>query len=202
MDDLIRGLVVGAALAAPLGPVGLMCIRLALTQGQWPAVAAGLGAAAADAIFGAIGGFGLTLIQQFLTSNETVTGSLGGVILIALGLITLRQRAVFQEEPRGLNGMVRDFATTFALAITNPATFIAALGLFAALGTVNPAHDPAGAALLVAGVFLGSALWWLILARLAVSFRQRMRDNLDWINRLSGGLFLAIGAAVLVGAVT
>ncbi len=88
------------------------------------------------------------------------------------------------------------------MAITNPATFIAALGLFAALGTVNPAHDPAGAALLVAGVFLGSALWWLILARLAVSFRQRMRDNLDWINRLSGGLFLAIGAAVLVDAVT
>jgi threonine/homoserine/homoserine lactone efflux protein len=79
MDDLIRGLVIGVALAAAVGPVGLICIRLALTQGQWPAVAAGLGAAAADAIFGAIGDLGLSLIQQLITSNQVVLGTIGGL---------------------------------------------------------------------------------------------------------------------------
>lgn len=202
MDDLLRGLIVGVALAAPVGPVGLICIRLALTQGQGPAISAGMGAAVADAIFGAIGGLGLTLIQSFITNNEVVLGSISGLILVVLGTATMRQSVSAEEKPLTLDSMVRDFATTFSLAITNPATFVAALGLFAALGSVNPVQNPTGAVVLVSSVFAGSALWWICLAHIATVFRRHVQDNLVWINRISGALFMAFGVAILINAVT
>lgn len=198
MDELIRGLVVGVALAAPVGPVGLIVIRLALTHGQGPAVTAGLGAAVADGIFGAIGGLGLTLIQTFITSNQAALASIGGVILIVLGIGTYRQTVAFDDRPVTFDSMVRDFTASFSLAITNPATMIAALGLFATLGTVNPLATPVRAAMLVGGVFVGSALWWITLSGLAVTLRQRMRQSLPWINRISAALFFLIGVGVLL----
>ena len=202
MEEFLRGRAVGVALEAPVGPVGLLCIRLALTQGQWPATAAGVGAATADAVFGAVAGLGLSLIQQFIIGNQTVLGVLGATIVIGLGIVTLRQPVVLDDRPLTLDSFVRDFATAFSFAITNPATFVAAFGLFAALGPVDPNVNPTAAILLIAGVFLGSALWWWLLARIAIGLRRRMTDNLSWINTFSGGLLLVFGAALLIGLAT
>ncbi len=148
MDDFVRGLVVGVALAALVGPIGLLCIRLATTEGQWPAIAAGLGAAVADAVFGAVAGLGLSAVQQFITSNQTVLSLTGGIIIAVVGIVTLRQSATFDARPFDLKTMSKDFGSTFSIAITNPATFVAAFGLFAALGTVDPITRPIGAILL------------------------------------------------------
>ena len=138
MEDLLRGLLVGVALAAPVGPVGLLCIRLALTEGQGPAIAAGLGAVVADAIFGAVGGLGLSVVQQFITSNQAVLSAVGGVIICGVGLHTLRQTVSFDGRPVTFKTISKDFTTTFSIAITNSATFVAAFGLFAALRSVDP----------------------------------------------------------------
>ena len=87
------------------------------------------------------------------------------------------------------------------MAVTNPATMIAAAGVFAAYGPVDPARAPGAAAALVAGVFAGSATWWLILASLVAGLRERFVDRgLKWLNRVSGILLTSFGAVVIVGA--
>ena len=200
MDDLLRGVVVGVALAAPVGPVGLLCIRLALTQGQWPAVAAGLGAAVADALFGAVAGLGLTVVQQVITTNQTALSILGGTIISVVGVQTLRQRVAFDDRPVTFKSVSKDFITTFSIAITNPATMVVAFGLFAVLGSVDPVEKPGAAFVMVFGVFLGSTLWWIFLAQTSARLRRFVASRLAWINWFSGGLFLLFGLAVLVNA--
>lgn len=197
MQEFMSGILVGLALAAPVGPVGILCIRLALTQGRWPATAAGLGAATADAIFGAIAGLGLILIQTFIADNQSTLSFVGGLIVMTLGVVTLRTPAVLDSRHTSLVSLAKDFATTFSMAIVNPATMVAAFGLIAALDPLGANTTTFAGALFIGGVFAGSTLWWLCLASIAVSLRSRMVKNLAWINKVSGGLFLAFGGVLL-----
>lgn len=202
MEEFIRvllvGLIVGLALAAPVGPVGVICIQRAIAQGRWPAVAAGLGAAVADAIFGAIAGLGLVLIQAFIEDYQTTFTLVGVIILLYLGIDTWRKPPVPGEGDASPATMAQDFATTFSLAIVNPATMFAAFGLFAAFGPVDASSRPIAAGLLVGGVFIGSTAWWLFLASITVALRQRVINNLSVVNKGSAGL-LFLFAAVLIG---
>lgn len=197
MNELLSGALIGLALAAPVGPVGVLCIRLAMTQGRWAATAAGMGAAGADAIFGAIAGLGLILVQNFIAENQMALGLIGGLIVIGLGVSTLRTSAIFDDRPMTLMSLSKDFATTFSMAITNPATMVAAFGLMAAFGPIDMDEGPYAGARLVTGVFLGSALWWLALASIAVALRQRITRHLAWINKFSGWLFIVFGALLV-----
>jgi threonine/homoserine/homoserine lactone efflux protein len=202
MEHIAHGALIGLALAAPVGPVGIICIRLALTDGRLAAVIAGLGAAVADTLFGAVAGLGLVFVQTFVAEHHVAMSVFGALIVSALGLATLKKTVVFAVRPATLATLSQDFATTFTLAITNPATLIAALGLFAALGPIDlPAQSAAGP-LLIAGVFLGSAAWWLLLASGAVILRRRLRDNFTWLNKISGGLLLLFGAGLIVRVLT
>ncbi|MEQ8734209.1 MAG: LysE family transporter [Rhodospirillaceae bacterium] len=206
MEHIAYGALVGLALAAPVGPVGILCIRLALTQGRLPAVIAGLGAATADTAFGAVAGLGLIFVQTFVSEHHVILSGVGALIVIALGLATLRKTVAFEERLTTLATLSQDFATTFTLAITNPATMIAALGLFAALGPIDISDDISDQStvgpLLVLGVFFGSAAWWLFLASCAVLLRRRLLDNFNWLNRISGGLLLLFGAVLIVRLLT
>lgn len=202
MNEFLSGALIGLALAAPVGPVGILCIRLALTQGRWASAAAGLGAAAADAIFGAIAGLGLILVQSFIAENQMALGLIGGSIVIGLGISTLRTSTTFDDKPATLMSLSKDFATTFSMAITNPATMVAAFGLIAAVGPIDQSNDSYAGGRLVVGIFLGSGLWWLALASAAIGLRQRITRKLAWINKFSGGLFIAFGAVLVARAVT
>lgn len=202
MNELFSGTLVGVALAAPVGPVGILCIRLALTQGRWAATAAGMGAAMADAIFGAVSGLGLILIQNFIAEHQQGLGLIGGLIVMGLGISAWRTPATLDEAPITLMALTKDFAATFSMAITNPATMVAAFGLIAAIGPIDLSDGSTAGGRLVAGIFLGSALWWLALASITIGLRQRITRNLKWVNKFSGGLFLAFGAVLVARAVT
>lgn len=201
MEELLRGLIVGLALAAPVGPVGVICIRLALTQGRWPATAAGLGAAVADATFGAVAGLGLVLIQAFIEDYQRVFTVVGIIILLAMCVRTWRKPVAADGRPMSPATLAQDFVTTFSLAIVNPATMFAAFGLFAAFGPVDASSRPLAATLLVGGVFLGSTLWWLFLASITIALRQRVLNNLSAVNKGSALLLLIFAAILLVGLV-
>lgn len=201
MDELIRGLIVGVALAAPVGPVGVICIRLALTQGRWPATAAGLGAAVADAIFGAVAGLGLVLIQAFIEDYKIVFQLFGLAILTGLALDTWRKPVALDDQPLSAATLTQDFGLTFSLAIVNPATMFAAFGLFAAFGPVDATSRPVAASLLVGGVFLGSTAWWLFLASVTVALRQRVLKNLKWVNKGSAVMLLLFAAVLLTSLI-
>ncbi len=202
MEHIAHGALIGLALAAPVGPVGIICIRLALMEGRLAAVIAGLGAATADTVFGAIAGLGLIFVQTFVTEHNVALSVFGAVIVIGLGLATLRKAVVFEERPTTLATLSQDFSMTFTLAITNPATMIAALGLFAALGPIDMSAQSTEGPLLVLGVFLGSTAWWFFLASMAVVLRRHLLDNFTCLNRISGGLLLLFGVVLIVRLVT
>ncbi len=138
--------------------------------------------------------------ERRATSNQAALSTVGGIIICTVGVLTLRQPVSYDDRPVDLVTMSKDFVTTFSIAITNPATFVAAFGLFAVLGSVDPVEEPRAAVILVFGVFLGSTLWWIFLAQTSVRLRRFVAARLSWVNRISGGLFLVFGLAVLINA--
>lgn len=200
MDVLLffRGLVIGFCIAAPVGPIGVLCIRRTLMQGRWMGLLTGLGAATADAMYGAIAGFGLTFISSVLVGQAGWLQLIGGLFLCYLGVrIWLEQPA---DEAASASGktLLGAYASTVFLTLTNPATILSFVAVFAGLGLASAQYDYGAAAILVLGVFLGSALWWLLLSGGVSLLRHRFKLNhLRWLNRLSGIVILVFGILAL-----
>lgn len=195
-----RGVAIGLAIAAPIGPVGILCIRKALADGRLAAIVAGGGAAIADTIFGAVVGLGLGAVSDFLALHQTVFRLAGGAFMAILGVKTWAA-AAWAEAPAaaGGAGMVRDFVSAFAITITNPATILGVVGVFAALGAAGRPAAPADSWLLVAGVLTGSLLWWMVLASLAAAVRTSVTPTrMRVFNRLSAALLLLFAAAAVI----
>jgi threonine/homoserine/homoserine lactone efflux protein len=193
----ITGGVVGLAIAVPVGPIGVLCIRRSLHEGPLVGFTVGMGAAAADAVYGAIAGFGLSAIADFLVRWEDLLGIAGGLLLVAFGLRALLHDHHGEVVPVEGRSLGRAFLGTFLLTLTNPATILSFLAIFAGLGIAS-GLDYASASLFVLGVLAGSALWWAILANVAGSLRGHLtRDWMRVINRVSGGFVLLFGVGVL-----
>lgn len=195
---LLKGFAVGFAIAVPVGPIGVLCIRRSLAHGAQAGLAVGMGAAFADAFYGAVAGFGLSTVSAHLLAMEEVLGIVGGLVLITLGLRTVLAEP--SHTPASVTGksLWSAFLGTFLLTLTNPATILSFLAIFAGLGLATEL-SPLGASVFVLGVLLGSAAWWLILSNVAGSLRGHMnRDWMQTLNRLSGSLVLLFGLGVLL----
>ena len=192
-----KGIMIGFAIAAPVGPIGLLCIQRTLTRGRWSGVLSGLGAASADALYGCIAGFGLAALAGLLLAWQTELQIVGGLFLLYLGGQTGRMPpaiAPAQAQPTRV-GLLGDYLSTLALTLTNPVTILAFLAIFAGLGLAAEQQDFIAAAWLVSGVFLGSLLWWLFLAGAVGLVRGRLTPKrLRWVNRASGILIAGFGA--------
>ncbi len=199
-----RGLLLGFAIAAPVGPVGVLCIRRTLTEGRAAGLLSGLGAATADAVYGAIAGFGLTAVTDLLVGRQWWLRLLGGLFLCYLGARTLLSRpAETTAVVRGNRGagLVGMYLSTFLLTLTNPLTILSFAGVFAGLGMFTAGRAGYGVAgLLVGGVFAGSASWWLLLSGGVGLLRGRLGPRaLRWVGRVSGVVILGFGVLALVG---
>ena len=197
MAALLKGLTVGLAIAAPVGPIGLLCIRRTISDGQRYGLAAGPGAATADACYGVIAGFGLTILSRFLVAQHFWLTLGGGVFLCYLGARTALARPperAIAADPGSLGGA---FFSTLLLTLANPMTIMSFTAVFAGLGLGSqPAYGLATA--LVAGIFLGSALWWLLLSSVTSLLRSRLRASwLRGVNWVSALLLVAFGLHAL-----
>jgi len=199
---LLRGLAIGFSIAAPVGPIGVLCIRRTLTEGRVSGLVSGLGAATADAVYGCIAGFGLTFISHFLIDQQVWLRLGGGVFLCYLGLRTLLARPAEQAASARGNGLVGAFVSTFFLTLTNPMTIISFAAIVAGLGLAGTMGNYMSAGALILGVFIGSALWWLILSGGVGLFRERFSQyGLRWVNRISGAIITGFGVLALVSAI-
>lgn len=198
---LLRGLAIGFSIAAPVGPIGVLCIRRTLAEGRVSGLVSGLGAATADAIFGCIAGFGLTFISNFLVSQKLWLRLIGGVFLCYLGIKTLLAKPAEQAATARGNGLVGAYASTFILTLTNPITIISFAAIFAGLGLASTGGEYLSAGVLVLGVFIGSSLWWLILSGGVGVFQNKFSPHgLQWVNRISGVIITAFGLFALLSA--
>lgn len=193
MYFLFKGIIIGFAIAAPVGPIGILCISRSLSNGRLSGFITGLGAASADAIYGAIGAFGLTAIIALLVQWQLYIEIIGGVFLLFLGIKIFfsKPKDDFLSEKTG-DSIIFDYTSTFFLTITNPMAILAYISAFAALGLGRDKYDLYGASLLVVGVFLGSTLWWFVLSSLVGGWLHKKLNIqvLKWINRGSGTIII------------
>jgi len=195
--------VIGFSIAAPVGPIGLLCIRRTLAHGRLAGLVTGLGAAAADTTYGAIAAFGLTWITSALIGEQNWIRLVGGGFLVYLGVRTFLARPSAEPLTAGRADLAGSFGSTFLLTLTNPMTILSFAAVFAGLGLGVAGTRGAGAGMMVLGVLIGSAAWWLLLSG-AVSLARARFDarRLAWVNRASGVLIAGFGVAALAGLVT
>ena len=197
-----KALVLGLSVAAPVGPIGILCIRRTLSDGRNVGLACGLGAATADALYGLVAGLGLTALSAAATSSQTILRLVGGAYLAFLGARTLLARPAAGEAdiPRSVRAW-RAWASTLCLTITNPMTILFFAAAFSTIGPAADGERALYAPVLVAGVFLGSGAWWLTLSSAVHVVRARLSDvHLLWINRASGALLIGFAAWALLSA--
>jgi threonine/homoserine/homoserine lactone efflux protein len=194
-----RGLAIGFAIAAPVGAIGLLCIRRTLAEGRLVGFVSGLGAATADAIYGAVAALGLTAISSAIVAQQSVVRLVGGVFLCYLGVRTALSHPAPDANPGTTRGLAAAFGSTLALTLTNPTTILSFAAVFAGLGLGTTAANRGSAVLMVCGVFFGSALWWLLLSGTVGFFRRALTPaRLRWVNRLSGAMLAALGVLSLL----
>lgn len=199
---LIRGLIIGVSIAAPVGPIGILCIRRTLTKDHLTGFISGLGAATADAIYGCIAGFGLTLISNALIEHKFWIRLIGGIFLCYLGIRTFFSKTAKDAKVSDRRSLIGSYASTFFLTLTNPMTIISFTAIFAGLGIGSTGGDYISSSFIVVGVFAGSSLWWLTLSTIVSVFRKDLSEkSLLWINRVAGIIIFGFGIYALISMV-
>ena len=198
----IKGMIIGFSIAAPVGPIGILCIQRTLSNGNFQGLVTGLGAATADAVYGFIAAFGLTFISDFLVDQSIWFRIIGGLFLCYLGIRAFASKPSSQSLLAKDSNALSSYGTTFLLTLTNPMTILFFAGVFAGMGVVSESIHYAAAGLMVIGVFIGSATWWLLLSGATGIFRHKISEGkLALVNRISGVIILAFGVAALVSVV-
>lgn len=202
INYLLKGIVIGFSIAAPVGPIGVLCIRRTLADGRAAGLLAGLGAATADALYGCVAGFGMTLISSFLVSQQTWISLIGGAFLCFLGVKTLFSKPAKESANIRKKGLLGSYISTFFLTLTNPMTILSFAAIFAGLGLASESTNYSSAGILVLGVFIGSAAWWLLLSGVVGLFREKFDlKAMQWVNRISGMIILGFGIFALVSLI-
>ena len=200
IELLIKGMAVGFAIAAPVGPIALLCIQRGISGGWLSGLASGLGAAAADSLYGSIAAFSLTLVQTFLLDHRYIIAIIGGILLCLLGvrILFMKPATVVANPKSSTVDLFGDFISTFMLTLANPTTVLSFIAIFAAINASAAGSSYGAAGTLVLGVFAGSAVWWLCLALGIGVIRHKMDEPiLRWIGRFSSGLIIAFGLYTL-----
>ncbi len=191
---LIKGLIIGFAVAVPVGPIGVLTIKRTLNEGRRSGFITGMGAAFADTLYGVVAECSLTAVSSFLIHEQFWMKLIGGIVMLLIGVKTLLSKPVLRHIKMDNKGLIYNFISTFFLTLTNPATIFAFLAIFAGfrLGSSNINHQ--GSVVLIVGVLIGASLWWLTLSYIVNKFKSKIsHGNLYWINRIAGIVIILFG---------
>jgi threonine/homoserine/homoserine lactone efflux protein len=189
---LSKGLMAGLAIAVPVGPVNVLCASRTLSKGRLSGLMSGFGAATADAFYGAIAGFSITFVIQFLEREEFWIRVVGGLLLVAIGVVYFRKPAHALNLEAKEGATHSDYTSSLLLTLTNPTTVLSFVAVLAGLGMGG--HRPWWLTfLVVGGIFCGSMLWWVILVLLVDRFRDKFDEHamrvMNWIAGVAIGGF-------------
>ncbi len=201
MSYLIKGITVGLVFGVPAGAIGALTIQRSLAYGFWAGLLTGLGSSAADVLYACVGVFGLTIISDLLVKYETAIALTGGILIMGLGILIFRKKGMHSTEGTGQANLWACFASSFVIAIANPATILSFLAAFASFGIGAIRSLNQGAAL-VAGILLGTGCWWTVLAGLSAKFRKRVTECIyEILNRLLGALMMLFGIGMVLRSI-
>lgn len=189
----VKSLFLGLAIAAPLGPIGALCINRTLERGFVAGIAGGLGTALADGVYATLAAFGFAAFSDALGVIDTPLRLVGGAFMLWLGWKSMTPRPALAAAKISARDLVSTTAATFLLTITNPMTILSFAAIFAGLGLAS-GTGPLDALLVVSGVLVGSMLWWGVLSGGVALARHRLPEAFAlWVSRLSGVVLIAFG---------
>ena len=199
MEALAIGFGLGFLVALQLGPMSLFLIRSTLAGGLACGVAVGVGIAAVDAGYAALGALGTAAALE-ASRLRLALGLVGAAVLVGLGLRTLVAAAHVRaglEGPADVAGWRRLLATSLAATASNPLTIVSWATVFAAASVATEASP----LVLAAGVGLGSATWVLALAVLVAATRRRLPPGaVRTVDVIAGGGLIGYGVALGIRA--
>lgn len=194
-----KGIVAGFSIAAPLGPMGALCLSRSIAKGCLSGFISGLGAASAHALFGMAAGFGLTFISSFMLRYQLWIRWAGVIFLTYYGLRVLFSKPADRETEQGRSGYTGDYMSALFLTLTNPITILIYSAAFAGMGMVRTGDTYISTVSLVLGIFTGSSLWWFLLSNGAVFvLRKVQRGSMVWIQRSSGAVILLFALMIFI----
>lgn len=197
----LQGLLVAVVFGVPAGAIGVLTIQRTLRQGFAAGFLTGLGASFADLLYASVGIFGLSLISGMITKYQDTISILGGILMILIGFRIFRKTDLSPRQETDRKTLALLLLSSFSAAILNPATVGSFLLAFSAMRISGPFSLPEGI-LLIAGIFLGSLIWWLLLAAGVSLLRNRITERIyRGLNRLLGGFLILFGATVLLRSV-
>lgn len=196
---IIKAMIVGFSVAAPVGPIAIVCINRTLSGGKRAGIAAGLGAAIADTLYGLIAASGVAIVANFLHQHRLIFKLFGGVILIVLGLRTFLAKPSNQIAVTDMQSLIQTFVTTLLLTLSNPLTIFAFFASFAAINLQSEYNTFWTRVLIVLGVFIGAVFWWFLLTQFVGHFyRSVSAQKLKLLNTFSGIVIMIFGMALLI----
>ncbi len=201
MNPFLQGIIIGFALAVPIGPIGILCIKRTLTLGYKGGLVVGFAGASADVLYSAVAISGVSLIIGFIDTQQFWLRLAGGAILIGAGFHLVRTASRGSDAASWERTSTRAFVSTMAFALTNPLTLFAFIAAFSAVGMSSVVHEITRGVILIAGVFTGSLSWFGLLTILAHLLRERLdRRGVGMINKIAGALLILFGVVVIVVA--
>ena len=202
LSFFLKGIIIGAAVSAPVGPIGLLCINRSLTEGRLRGFVSGLGAATADMVFCIIAGFGFTFVSRFLEERALWISLVGACGLVFLGLKVFFSKPVEKSSAVTGGDLVHIYVSTFVLTLINPVTILFFVALFTSLGVTLTHMNYPSLALLITGVLVGAVLWWFLLTGcVSLLHRKLTQKTIRWVNRISGTIVMVLGLLAFLSAV-
>ncbi len=200
----MKGLLIGIIIGVPVGPVGALSVRRVLIHGPIYGLTSGLGASVADLVYGSIVAFGLTFISDFLIHYQFWFRLFGGMMILLIGIKIYQSRLQFndmdaEKENKNVHSHIGAFLSTFLLTISNPTTVVSFLVIFAGFGLKGLDNNYTGALQLIAGVFAGGGLWWILLTYITNKYKARINDhNLKKVNKVFGSIIILFGVSIVL----
>jgi len=198
---IIQGVSVGFMASVPLGPIGVLCIQRTLSRGRLSGFASGLGAVTSDLIYAIIAGFSVSMVMEFVQSQEQMLTLLGAAVLVGLGLKIyfsnpIKQMRKQRMSTRRSSGLWQDYISTFFLTIANP---LAIFLFVAGFSIVGSSGDLLERIVMLCGVFVGAAMWWFILTMLVGLFRKKLTlKRLYYLNKIAGAIIIVLALGALL----
>jgi threonine/homoserine/homoserine lactone efflux protein len=201
LDLLVKGLIVGVVVSAPLGPVGVLCIQRTLNKGRWYGFVTGLGASLSDISYALLTGYGMSFMDQFLTKNQILLQIIGSIMLFLFGVYTFRSNPVQSIRPLSSTpgSYLHNFITAFFVTLSNPLIIFLFIGLFARFSFVMPG-SPVGFQLVgYIAIVLGALSWWFGITYFVNKVRTRFNLRGIWmLNRIIGVIVMVLSVAGVI----
>lgn len=198
LDLLVKGIIVGVVVSAPLGPVGVLCIQRTLNKGRWYGFVTGLGAALSDICYALITGYGMSFMDELILKHQMFLQVVGSIMLLAFGIYTFRSNPVKSLRPTSNNrgSLLHNFVTAFFVTLSNPLIIFLFIGLFARFSFVMPG-SPLGFQLVgYLAIILGALIWWFSITYFVNKVRTRFNVRGIWILNQIIGVVVVIASVV------